>query len=276
MGNDFKDYYEPNENWMDSEGVDVEGTLRGMYPEYFDKNDGLDIGKFREGLIKQERNAKELFRAKFKVKYKTLKSSELIDHPVLKNIMLEFGDKIIAHGVEEMKGGHHNLLMMAVTGYIKSSSLSWGELQPGPPNMSPVSHGPYYIINSVGEGSTKPSNPNIKNVAFIIVPFEENKTMLVDLLKELDVLGLITRTHMNTFVAKLITLESFHQKLKNGFSTTANNAKHVRSSQSNAEKGLSSSAHGPERPSKRPRFFKATRRLSFGNEEQTKPKKSSP
>lgn len=202
----FLDYYRENKNWMDYPEVNVKEQLLGLFPEYYtDQLVNLELLKQR--MVEGDKKAREFFKCLYKMPYVT--SESLTEHADLQNIIDRFGNQIIAHGVEEMKGGMYNLLSMCVSGSIEIQSSGWGALVNGLPNISPVSHGPYYIIYST-TGGESPSNPQISEIQYILVPFQENIDILTAKLEQMVTEGFITQMQSDVFQSKLITYQSLN------------------------------------------------------------------
>ena len=166
-------------------------------------------------LLKNEaRDAEELFRSLFRIPYKSLHTIETND---LTKIVKYFGSGIIAHGVEEAKGGMRNLLLMCISDKVRAPNLFWGYFVYGLPDISPLSHGPYYLIYQMPSNINIykfPHNPALTEVARILVPFDENKKMLIEKLDEMIEKDLITDKRKNVFVEKLVTYSEFYVQLQ--------------------------------------------------------------
>lgn len=134
------------------------------------------------------------------------------NNPCFDDICARFGSKIIAHGVEEAKGGMLNLLLMAITGQVKIDRMGWGKLIDGPPELSPLPHGPYYIISSINGGAC-PDKPSIDEIAYVLVPFQENVDIIEAKLTEFVDDSLLSAEDKELFVAKLISYKKFYNHL---------------------------------------------------------------
>ncbi|MCL5273102.1 MAG: hypothetical protein M1486_07380 [Gammaproteobacteria bacterium] len=217
-GKTFNDFYQPNNNWLDFCGTDYTDVLKSIYPIYF-QGDAPDYEKIKADILipytkKSNNKAHEVFKNLFKmpsVNTKTIVTDDL-DH-----IESEFGDKIWAHGVEELKGGMYNLLLMCISNQVRVPSGNWGAFISGLPNISPVRHGPYYLIYSmpgINQSSVPQNNANLSDVARILVPFSENKDILKDKLEQMLQLNLIDCQAQNRFIDKLVTYQEFLGQLR--------------------------------------------------------------
>jgi len=220
----FNNFYEENINWMNDSNMNPMVTLKAFYPAYF-QGDTVDYTKIHADLLapypkKSHNKAHEVFKCLFKMPYKTLKNVLTAD---LKNIEREFGADICAHGVEESKGGMYNLLLMCISNQVQVPSDAWGAFISGLPNISPVSHGPYYLIYSLPFASTasKPcKNTRFSDIARILVPFQENKEILTRKLEEMVEVNLITSESKEMFINKLVTYQELLHDLRAAKSIT--------------------------------------------------------
>lgn len=220
LNQSFNDFYTKNTNWMDDPAFSVLDTLRSFYGEFF-KGQLPDYNNIREILVsakglkdQKPSKAKELFKSLFKMPYKNTRT---IDTDELSLIESQFGARIIAHGVEEAKGGMYNLLLMCVADKVWAPSAYWGPFVSGLPNVSPLSHGPYYLIYkmpTINETAPIPNNPKLSNIARILLPFGENRSILIEKLDEMVQKELITESAKDNFVSKLITYAEFLEQLK--------------------------------------------------------------
>lgn len=213
----FKNHYKANVNWMDDKSIDPDAILREMYSTYYTKGE-LDCDKLKADIIitsKQFKNKSyELFKCLFKMPFRAINACNTSD---LEHLVTEFGKKIVAHGVEEAKGGMYNLLLMCVSNQIKVSSVFWGHLINGPANISPLCHGPYYLIYampSLHASRKAPTNAKFTDLARILVPFPENKDILLDKLEEMVKMGLISDEMKQDFTDKLVTYNELLSELR--------------------------------------------------------------
>lgn len=214
----FTDFYEPNINWMDEPEINVLEMLKSYYLSYFQDNtcnyERIKTDILESKKAKPTNKAHELFKALFKMPYKTIGS---VVTPDLIQIEEEFGEEIFAHGVEEQKGGMYNLLLMCISNQVRVPSEYWGTFVRGLPNISPVGHGPYYLIYtmpSVNQLVPQPHNPQLSDVARILVPFSENSTILIDKLEAMVAVNLITQEAKRMFIEKLVTYKEFLNELR--------------------------------------------------------------
>lgn len=214
----FNDFFQPNNNWVNLYGKDYISFLKSYYPIYF-KGDAPDYEKIKADILipyakKSNNNAHEVFKSLFKMPYVNTKTIVTYD---LQHIESEFGASIQAHGVEETKGGMYNLLLMCISNQVRVPSSYWGAFISGSPNISPVGHGPYYLIYSmpgINQSSVPHSNVNLSDVARILVPFTENKEILKDKLEEMTQCNLIDPQAKDIFIDKLVTYEEFLSQLR--------------------------------------------------------------
>jgi hypothetical protein len=206
----FSECYQPNENWMDEPGVEPLKVLRDFYPQYF-IGDQPDYTQLKANVLTDSK-AKELFKGLFKLPFKSIKPIHS-DH--LDDIVRLFGPEITAHGVEDMKGGLYNLLLMCISNKVLAPSGSWGPFVKSLPNISPLSHGPYFLIYSsplLANGKS-PHNPLFDEISYILIPFGEQRQILADKLRYMVAVDLITDTKRDAFMLKLLTYNEFLNKL---------------------------------------------------------------
>lgn len=214
----FTFFYEKNINWMDDDSINPIALLQSVFPTYF-QGDTPDYTKIRDDILvpyikKPQNKAHELFKSLFKMPYKNTKRISSDD---LENLEREFGAVIMAHGVEEAKGGMYNLLLMCISNQVRVPSVSWGSFISGAPNISPVGHGPYYLIYSMpcmNQSSTPGNNAKLSDVARILVPFLENKQMLINALEAMVRVNLITPESKEMFINKLVTYQELLSELR--------------------------------------------------------------
>ncbi len=212
VSSSFHDYYKVNNNWMDCPEINHLEMLKSFYGEYF-VDDIPDFELIKRNVLTQK-NAKELFKSLFKLPYITDQS---IDSDKLEKIVCKFGSQIVAHGVEEMKGGMYNLLLMSICNRALVPTEHWGYLVKGNPNISPLPHGPYFLIYSSPLSKQKkwPHYPSLENIPFILVPFEENRQILNDKLTDMATVKLITEETKAAFIQKIKTYDEFLNELTN-------------------------------------------------------------
>lgn len=204
----FENTYERNLNWMDEPNINVKDLLMNRFRQYY-TNGEPNYKLIQHGILKNDPKAKDLFKSLFKMPYK-LKAS-LSHVTVIKNIEQYHGDKILAHGVEEAKGGMYNLLMILICDSVRVSKSYWGNFRYGMPNISPLSHGPYYIIGTTD--TTKPgfnqNKPTLEEIECILVPFKENIEVLQLNSTLLHKLGMISEEQHKLFCSKLVDYDNF-------------------------------------------------------------------
>lgn len=218
--NQFTEFYEKNVNWMDGGDGDPMVGFRNFYSDYFKENEP-DYERLKSGLIDTKKPTKksgpnkapEVFKALFKLPYKTTQTIETHD---LTQIEKTFGAEIIAHGVEEAKGGMHNLLLMCISNQVRAPAGYWGPFKDGMPNMSPLSHGPYYLIHAMPSKplTTEPNNPLLTDIACILVPFKENRDILLEQMQKMAQVNLVTPERTALIGSKIITYSEFLKELQ--------------------------------------------------------------
>lgn len=206
----FESYYVVNNNWMNDEAIDVMQVLRDTYGDFYVDNQP-NYKKLKEQLILNNYKAKELFKGLFRISHVLgSKNISINASNILNDISTQYGNKIYAHGVEESKGGMYNLLMMAVSNCIRVPSLYWGYFKEGPPNISPLSHGPYYVIYTTNaKNMRQPNMPTLAEVEYILVPFAKNKQILEEYATTLVKFEVLDKDLCELFCSKLINYENF-------------------------------------------------------------------
>jgi hypothetical protein len=220
MPNDFNYFYKENDSWLTYDPNPLQ-TLRRLYPEYFhaDEQARVDYSIIKQALLDprdtaQQKTARQMFLNLFSMPH--VNSYSHISTPALNQIEKSFGVQIMAHGVEEAKGGMRTLLIMALSNQVKSPAVHFGAFVSGPPNISPLSHGPYYLIYSMPSAvkTTYPDYPAFTDIAKVLVPFDENKIMLTEKLNEMHRHDLISTEKRDIFINKLVTYDAFLAHLK--------------------------------------------------------------
>lgn len=207
----FNDYYQINNNWQDDPEINFLQILQLSYPDYF-RGSEPDYKKIAADVVNIKK-ARELFKNLFKMSFKTfgpIFSQELIE------IVNRYGKKIIAHGVGEAKGGMCNLLLMNISNQVLVPSQYWDKFVKGPSNISPLTHGPYYLIYSTP--FHKKSRPTHKlllsDMVCILVPFIENREILIEQLSKMTALEMVTEERKTLFINKTKTYFEFLQELE--------------------------------------------------------------
>ncbi|MDR3502655.1 MAG: hypothetical protein P4L79_08745 [Legionella sp.] len=212
----FKEDYVYDLNWHEIKDH-IFAALKYRYPEYFtdDKPNYIKIGEELKNNPLKAKAAREIFISYFKFPYQSTHRTANTEYPYMMDIINECGNQIIAHGVEEAKGGMYNLLMMAVSNQVCVPQVYWGALIPGQPNISPVSHGPFYVIYETPfyEQESYPHNPKFTEIACILVPFELNKTLLSEAMEKMVSLELTTESVKQLFISKLRSYAEFYDEL---------------------------------------------------------------
>ena len=220
---EFKNFFSiSSEHWMEDKAIDVHSVLSSMYSAYYTGKNPNYV-KLKTGIINNVSKAKELFKSLFRIPTElNNQGSRLASSPVLKEISQHYGEHIVAHGVEAMKGGMYNLLLMAISNRINVPSTNWGYFQEGMPNISPLCHGPYFIIYTIDkENPLWPALPTIEQIEYILLPFSENIDILKTSSANLLTHRLIDQDQHDLFCSKLIDYESFLSllKIKHNFDT---------------------------------------------------------
>lgn len=212
----FNECYVYDINWNEIK-VHIFAALKYRYPEYFidDKPNYTKIGEELKNNPMKAKAAREIFISYFKFPYQSTHKTSSTEYPYIMDIIKEFGKQITAHGVEEAKGGMYNLLMMAVSNKVCVPQVFWGALVPGLPNISPVSHGPFYVIYDTPfhKQESHPHNPLFTEISCILVPFEFNKDLLSEAMEKMVALELTTEKVKEVFISKLRSYEEFYEEL---------------------------------------------------------------
>ncbi len=124
-----------------------------------------------------------------------------------------YGHRILAHGVEDGKGGVSSIVMMCITGKVQAISSYWGALVDGYPNISPVPHGPYFIIYDINLSSEagSPNNPSCDKITYVLVPCLEVANSLKEKLEEARKLGFIDQRTLEKFQSKIVTYDDLYE-----------------------------------------------------------------
>ncbi len=194
----------------------INDMIQSRYKNFYIDSQ-LDTEKFKASLIQVKTEswfkAKELFKTLnyFPHKYIGGSHSEFL----LENIVELYGSQILAHGVEESKGGRNNLLLMAIANCVCISPQYWGPLLNGAPSIVSLSHGPYYVVytSQASERTQIHKNPSLDEVESIVVPFKENILELMDKINVLKQAGLIDDIGFKRFTSKLETYDGFKKRL---------------------------------------------------------------
>lgn len=216
--NEYKDYYDKNNAWILEEGINPHEVLASMYPEYYIKANTVNIEKFKADLASGEKNARELLKNLYSMpeRIKPDCTSKVFNSDLMQSIKAKFGHRVIAHGVEEAKGGLYNLLSMSISNKIFAPSIHWGPLVDCLPDISALAHGPYYVIwkTDANERDSGPSYPEFSEVEHVLVPFQEVSEMLIEKIEKLIQDGLMTKESGDIFRHKLISYQDFYELLK--------------------------------------------------------------
>ncbi len=210
------EYYTLDKSWEQRKDH-IFAALKYRYPEYFidGQPNYSKIGEELKNDPLKAKAAREIFSSYFRFPYKSTYTTANTEYPFIMEIIEGFGDQIIAHGVEEAKGGMYNLLMMGVSNQVHVPEVHWGALIPSLPNISPVSHGPYYVIYDTPfcESKKSPHYPLFTEISCILVPFELNKTLLIEAMEKMVALEVTSESIKQLFISKLRTYEEFYEEL---------------------------------------------------------------
>jgi hypothetical protein len=221
LKNTFDTCYNQKKSWLeDYPRHQHQQVLKGYFSDYF-TNDEVDYQKLKNGLLKNyaHKTTKSLNKSTEALKilfhHGYQAHSNEIHTEDLDEIIENHGGEILAHGVEEAKGGMYNLLSMCVTNKVTVQSMYWGPIIEGAPDISALSHGPYYIIFSTPMTPQKnPNYPTLDEIPYILVPFEENKVILESRLNEMVSLNMIEENSKDVFMSKLKTYCELNKELK--------------------------------------------------------------
>lgn len=223
----FEDCYRVKESWMD-EVPNPMAFLASMYSMYFvnhNTNPSVNFERLLQGIkikpvnsqcTKALHDAREVFTNIFRLRYQA--NPEPGRHyssiQTYQDLIQNHGENLMAHGVEEAKGGMYNLLMMCICDCVQVPERGWGSLVNigGAPNLSPESHGPYFIIAST-HGDDAPHRPSISQIEYVLLPFRENIDDLKEQLARVREHGMITEEQQEAFEAKLISYEALNELL---------------------------------------------------------------
>ncbi len=194
-------------------------AIQSQYPMFF-KDGTLNAAALKDALSSSDNSpkarslrkkaidtVKSLYVADFKLV--SGGSSALLKSESIAKIK-QHGERIISRGVEEAKGGIANLLLIAIAGKVTVPAESWGLFVDGPPDISPLCHGPYYLIASTmsnQEDLTK--DLNFAEVRYVLVPFPEQVEELTIKATKLQEQGLMSPEQATVFCKKLIDYQSF-------------------------------------------------------------------
>ncbi|MFO1258046.1 MAG: hypothetical protein U1E78_06525 [Gammaproteobacteria bacterium] len=214
----FLKHYSPNDSFYLGLNSEAKNEFVKNHFRDFANENGVDFKILSSKLIEYSNctqknkpnslhKAVDLFKTHFAFPFKCI-SPSCIYGDVFEEIKNNYGVNIVAHGVEEAKGGCNNILLMWVTGKVVAPAIYWGALVDGLPNISPISHGPYYLISSISGGNA-PNNPSPNEVLYVLVPFEEVKAMLKEKIDSLQENKLLSSEVAENLISKVITYGEF-------------------------------------------------------------------
>ena len=117
---------------------------------------------------------------------------------------------LYAHGVEETKGGLGNILSMFISKTVFTPTYHCSSFSPGLPNISPMNHGPYYLVKIE---PLQHNNPSIDDIDFVLLPFQENIDDLKAQCTKAVLLGLLDQQDSQRYLGRCITYEQFEDCL---------------------------------------------------------------
>lgn len=215
----FSDCYQQNHSYYQSLSDDAQSAyLASHFVNFLGSDGAINFKYLKDRLVENSnfegkiipnvfRNAVNLFKTLYSPIYKCLNSSQT-QGTSFKHIKNIYGFNIIAHGVEEAKGGISNILLMWITNTIHVPRQYWGQLVDGLPNISSVNHGPYYLIASI-DGGKPPHFPKTEDILFVLVPFQEIESIIESQIRLLVKDGMLTDSSAHHLISKLITYDEF-------------------------------------------------------------------
>ncbi|MDP8298288.1 MAG: hypothetical protein P9L88_00045, partial [Candidatus Tantalella remota] len=120
--------------------------------------------------------------------------------------LLKIGEKrqVMAHGVEEFKGGIGNVIGIILDGRIgrREDDTVWiGLLADGPSDLVSGGHGPYYVIVRPGISNPEPADNHLA----YLVPDASDKEVLIKVIRAAARRGVITGEYANSAIGKIAT-----------------------------------------------------------------------
>ena len=98
---------------------------------------------------------------------------------------------------------------------MRVSCAFWGNFQPGPASMSPLSHGPYFVIYSTHPHPEELfTNMPMTLMEYILVPYPELAAILREKLQQLVDRGLLSEEKRDSFVVKIVDYKQFLEKME--------------------------------------------------------------
>ena len=207
----YEEFYCPK----DTPAVPIE-FIESFYPIFFCGKGKIQFKKITMALKEKKKDDKQLHQAKEVIKNVFRFANTFVHNKTISNIDIfqqlskKYGANLTAHGVEESKGGLVNILLMCISGSVTVNNSSWGKLLDGPPGISPIPHGPYFII-SKNEEITK--QQTIKDISKILLPCQENVKQLTEKLQEAQNRELIDQDTNNEITKKITSVTQFYNDL---------------------------------------------------------------
>lgn len=224
----YADFYTQEPAYVDENGVSEETYRRETciltYPEFFKEGKpqyttlkaALQHATDDENKNQRYHRACEVIKGLFQTDMRIRSGiTRLQNMPSMKKIIESYGNKIMAHGVEEAKGGITTLLLICLSGAIRVPRSSWGNFNEhlsSMPNTSPLAHGPYYLVASTNAATLERDQIGsraslLSNMQYIVLPFQENIDTLNALLSKTEKSGLITQQEANACSQKMVTYD---------------------------------------------------------------------
>jgi len=192
-----------------TETISIE-FIESFYPLFF-KEGKIDVEEIIKKLKEPKKDhkqhkAREVIKNVFRFANSFVHDKTISNIDIFQQLSKNYGANLVAHGVEESKGGLVNILLMCISGSVTVNNTSWAKLQDGPPGISPIPHGPYFII-SKNEEITK--QQTIEDISKILLPCQENVKQLTVKLQEAQNMGLIDQDTNNVISKKIISVTKF-------------------------------------------------------------------
>jgi hypothetical protein len=208
----YEEFYCPK----DTPAVPIE-FIESFYPIFFCGKGKIQFKKITMALKEKKKDDKQLHQAKEVIKNVFRFANTFVYNKTISNIYIfqqlskKYGANLAAHGVEESKGGLVNILLICISGSVTVNNSNWGKLQDGPPNISPIPHGPYFIISKNKEITKQQT---IKDISKILLPCQENVKQFKEKLQEAQDAELITQEINDECTKKTTSVTEFFNALE--------------------------------------------------------------
>ena len=219
----FKDYFEKKLSWIDELSPEqVQLILRTRYSEFFSESiekehcfnvqtvkaalSNLNANRRGSSAFKAAQRASEVIKEHFRIQWKLKATKNIQSTEGFLKLKTKYGQYITAHGVEEAKGGLLNVVLMCISGTVRAPNDYWGALVDGPPRISPVPHGPYFVVHNIASKAEQPepNYPKIYDIQYVLVPCTEVANILKETLNQVAQHGLIASEELNVFKQKIV------------------------------------------------------------------------